>query len=290
MITEITNTISKIGSNFNKEKLNSLLENPNFLEELKVITSISDGIDYYKKIISLEINKENPNNSYIMWIFDKVEKIDLDKRVKIVEAKYSLPDIDTDFPTECKKGIFEYLKFKYGKERVSQIATFGKLKGAGALKEVFRVLESCDQDTANMITKKIPLESLVADEMEEENEESLILWCLKHKDKDFRDYCYINENGELEGPFSKEFQYAIDLEGTIKTQGMHPAGIVICREDISKHAPMIYNKSSDDPIIGLSMSECETVGLIKFDVLAVACLSKLQTVNNLLKYGKLKND
>ena len=121
--------------------------------------------------------------------------------------------------------------------------------------------------------------------MEEEKEESLILWCLKHKAKEFKDYCYIEEDGSLNGPYAKEFQYAIDLEGTIKTQGKHAAGVVICSDNIAEHAPMIYNKNGDQ-IIGFNMNECEKVGLTKFDILGLSTLSKIQAINTKIFYYK----
>lgn len=198
----------------------------------------------------------------------------------------SLPDIDTDFPANRREEVIEYIREKYGKDKVCQIATFGTLKGKAALKEVFRVCEVCDFETINLITKPMPNEADIADELEEQGEESIISWCLRNQPKMFQDYCYI-EGEEFKGEYAKYFQIAIELEGIHKSQGKHAAGLIVSGEPLADIVPLIYDKKTGEAIVALDKKDAEKIGLVKFDILGLSCLDKLMSINNLLKTGKI---
>jgi DNA polymerase-3 subunit alpha len=198
----------------------------------------------------------------------------------------SLPDIDTDFPADRRDEIFEHLRDKYGRDYVAQIATFGTLKGKAALKETFRVCEVFDFETMNKITKGMPDEADIADELEEQNEDSIIMWCLRNQPKMFQDYCVL-DNGELKGDYAQYFKTAIELEGIHKSQGKHAAGVIVSSEKLSDIAPMIYDGKTGEAIVALDKKDAEIIGLVKFDILSLSALDKLMSVNNLLKYGKI---
>lgn len=198
----------------------------------------------------------------------------------------SLPDIDTDFPANRREDVIEYIKNKYGEEYVCQIATFSALKGKSALKEVLRVYEACDFDTANEITKKMPDEAEIADELEEQDEDSIIHWCLVNDQDMFKSYCRLTENG-LEGDYAKYFQIAIDLEGSYKNYGKHAAGIIISNEKIGDIAPLFYDQKTGMPIVAFDKKGAEKIGLVKFDILGLSTLDVLMGINNLLRTGKL---
>ena len=195
----------------------------------------------------------------------------------------SLPDIDTDFPTNRREEVIQYLRDKYGKDYVCQIATYGTLKGRGAIKEVFRMYEVADFDVINEITKAIPDEADIADELEEQGEESIISWCLRNQPKILQDYCYLKD-GELVGQYAEYFKIAIELEGIHKSQGKHAAGVIVSSEKLSEICPLIYDKNGE-PCVAFDKKGAEIIGLVKLDILGVAALDKLKTVNNLLRFG-----
>lgn len=201
--------------------------------------------------------------------------------------RVSYPDIDVDFPKFKRGAIIEYLKEKYGQNRVCQMATFGRLMGRGALKEVFRVHGIVDFNTSNDITKNLPQEAEISDKLEESGETSIIRWTLNHDPKLVEDYCHIGDDGNLVGQYASEFAQAIRLEGTFKTQGKHAAGVIISAEDLNTVCPMIKDKNSSDKIAGMDGNAMESMGHIKFDILGVGLLDKLMGVNNLLKYGRI---
>lgn len=201
--------------------------------------------------------------------------------------RVSLPDIDVDFPIKKRKYVIEYLKKKYGHDRVCQMATFGRLMGRGAAKEVLRVHNACSYEEMNTITKNIPQESEISDQLEAAEETSIIRWTLQHDPSSLSDWCTMEDDGTLQGEYSNFFAQAIRLEGTYKSQGKHAAGVVLSAEPLDQVCPMIHDKNSDEKIAGMSMGDLESMGHTKFDILGVALLDKLMGVNNLLQFGKV---
>ena len=200
--------------------------------------------------------------------------------------RVSLPDIDVDFPIKKRSGVIEYLKDKYGSDRVCQMATFGRLMGRGAIKEVLRVHSACDYEEMNTISKLLPQEQEISDQLEAADETSIIRWTLEHDPKLMADYCRM-EGDVIVGDYAKYFEQAIRLEGTYKSQGKHAAGIVLSAEPLDLVCPMINDKNSEEKIAGMSMNDLESMGHVKFDVLGVAALDKLMAVNSLLQFGRI---
>jgi len=201
--------------------------------------------------------------------------------------RVSLPDIDIDFPVNKRKFIIEYLKGKYGNDRVCQMATFGRMQGRGALKEVLRVNDVCDFETMNKVSQSLPKPEAISDQLEDSGETSIIRWTLLHDPDVLSDWCRIEEDGTLTGDYSEHFEQAIRLEGTYKSQGKHAAGVVISAEPLDKVCPMINDKNSSEKIAGMSMEDLESMGHTKFDILGLAMLDKLMGLNNLLQTGKI---
>ena len=202
----------------------------------------------------------------------------------------SMPDIDVDVPINKRENIIAYIKEKYGANKVSQMITYNTMKGRGALKEVLRVYGNISFDEMNRITKAIPDEAKIADELQEMKEEtgeaSIIRWALENNVDKLKEWCYINEDNELSGPLAKRFEQAIRLEGTKSNQSKHAAGIVISVNDLSDVCPMIYDNKNDQLIAGMEMQDLESLGMIKFDILGIALLDKVMTISDLLRNGE----
>lgn len=199
----------------------------------------------------------------------------------------SLPDIDMDVPGKKRDDVIDYLKTKYGKEHVSQMITFGRLQGRSAIKEVLRINEACSFSEMNAITKSVPNEADISDQLAEMDDEdrSIIRWALMNRADELRDFCHIADNGKLEGDYAEYFQQAIDIEGTFKTQGKHAAGVVISKDKLKNVCPMVKQKGSTENIAGLEMADLEALGHVKFDVLGINLLDKLMKIKE-LKNGK----
>jgi len=203
--------------------------------------------------------------------------------------RISMPDIDVDVPIDKREDIINYIKNKYGHDKVSQMITFNTIKGRGALKDVLRVYGNIGFEEMNKITKNIPDESKIADELQEMKEEtgesSIIRWALENNVDKLREWCYIDDDGELQGPLAKRFEQAIRLEGTKSNQSKHAAGIAISSEPLNEICPMIYDTKNNELIAGMEMQDLESIGIIKFDILGVAMLDKIMTIKMLLSQG-----
>lgn len=202
----------------------------------------------------------------------------------------SMPDIDVDVPINKRETVIEYIKNKYGQDKVSQMVTFNTIKGRGALKDVLRVYGNISFDEMNKITKNIPDEAKIADELQEMKEEtgeaSIIRWALENDPDKLKEWCFIDEKNELQGPLAKRFEQAIRLEGTKSNQSKHAAGIAISSIPLNETCPMVYDSKNDQLIAGMEMQDLESIGVIKFDILGVAMLDKIMTIQDLLKNGE----
>lgn len=203
----------------------------------------------------------------------------------------SLPDIDCDFETDKRELTIQYIENKYGSDKVSQVATFGRMQGRAAIKDVLRAHSVCDYDEMNSITEYIPDESKIADDlqlMREAGEEpSIIHWSLENNEKHLREWCYIDDNGNYSGPLAKYFEQARRLEGSKRSMGKHAAAIVISKNPIAEMCPMIYDKGTGKMICGMEYTDMELMGIPKFDILGVSCLDKLSGVKKLLATGRI---
>lgn len=203
--------------------------------------------------------------------------------------RISMPDIDVDVPINKREQIIQYIKDKYGHDKVSQMVTFNTIKGRGALKDVLRVYGNISFEEMNRITKNIPDEAKIADELQEMKEEtgeaSIIRWALENNADKLREWCYIDDNNELQGPLAKRFEQAIRLEGTKSNQSKHAAGIAISSEPLRDICPMVYDSKNEQLIAGMEMQDLESIGIIKFDILGVAMLDKIMTIQDLLNEG-----
>jgi DNA polymerase III subunit alpha len=200
--------------------------------------------------------------------------------------RISMPDIDIDVPINKREDIISYIKNKYGQNKVSQMITFNTMKGRGALKDVLRVYGNITFEEMNNITKFIPDEAKIADELQEMKEDtgeaSIIRWALENNRSDLEQWCYIDDNNTLSGPLAKRFEQAIRLEGTKTNQSKHAAGIAISPHPLGEICPMVYDNKNDQSIAGMEMQDLESLGIVKFDVLGVAMLDKIMAIQELL--------
>lgn len=188
----------------------------------------------------------------------------------------ALPDIDIDVPAEHRDEVIDYIKRTYGEERVSQMLTFGRLAGRAALKEVMRTEGGYSFTEMNELSKLIPHEADVSDQLEAMGEKSILKFALYNEPK-LSKYCKIDDLGLLSGSLAHVFEQAIAIEGTYKTQGKHAAGVIISSKNLDEVCPMVRDKEGKR-VAGLEMNDLESMGHVKFDVLGIDLLSKIMEV------------
>jgi DNA polymerase-3 subunit alpha len=208
---------------------------------------------------------------------------------RIQPGKTSLPDIDTDFPTWGRELVVNYVREKYGPERVARLATFTRMMGPAAIKDVFRA-RGRDHREADKATEFIPDQSRIADELQEmmeaEGEASIIRWALIHNADKLRPWCHLDKDGELAGPYGKDFAQAIRLEGVKRAIGQHPSGVVISPRPLNEFVPMVRPAKGDGVLIGFEMNAAEGCGLVKFDILSTSVLDKLSDMEAMVRTGQ----
>jgi len=272
------------GFNPNLDRFDQIQNNTFFDQEYKIILGMDKGVEYYLYLINnIEINR-NSKNSYFLWVCDKVDDIDFNKPVVFNHGNYALPDIDVDFPPDWREKVIQYLKDKYGSHRVCQMLTFGRLAGRSILKEVLRVNEACSFDEMNEITSRIPNEAAISDLLENMDNPSVIRWALEYDRDSLADYCYLDDDDNLVGEYSKIFEQAMRMEGIFKTQGKHAAGLVIASDPLDEVCPMVKASRSEEKIAGMEMGDLEAIGCVKFDILGVNLLKKISETVEEINY------
>ena len=170
--------------------------------------------------------------------------------------RVSMPDIDVDFCYERREEVLEYVRQKYGEDKVAHIITFGTLKGKAALRDVGRVLDFTFGET-DRICKLYPAAKQGRDVGLEDALEQ------EPKLREIRD------SGDRE---AKLFEYAIKLEGLARHVSKHAAGIVISDRPLVESVPMFVDKDGT-VITQFSGPDVEAIGLIKFDFLGLKTLT-----------------
>jgi DNA-directed DNA polymerase III PolC len=177
-------------------------------------------------------------------------------------ARVDMPDIDMDFEDVRRQEIIEYLRQKYGGDRVSQIATIGKLSGKQCLKDISRVLE-VPYVEVNQVTNSI-IERSSGDERASQTIED-----------SFRDFRICRE-------FNKKYpdvlKYAKVLEGMNKNLGIHAAGVVTSPVPLVEVVPLEVRKHKEGDVIvtAVDMNGAQAHGLLKLDVLGLRTLAILK--------------
>lgn len=206
-------------------------------------------------------------------------------------GRIAFPDIDSDFEKYKREDVIRYVRDKYGAARVAQMATFTRMQGRGALKDVLRAHSAASYEEMNRITEFIPDESSISDDlqemMEETGEASIIRWALENESEALKGWAYLNDDGVVEGPMAKFFEQAMRLEGTFRSLGKHPSGVIISPVDLQDIVPMVYDRSSQEMMVGVDMRDAEAMGLLKFDILGTTVLDKIRGATELIRTGRL---
>lgn len=181
--------------------------------------------------------------------------------------RISMPDIDVDFCIHGREHVIKYVIEKYGKEKVSQIATFGTLKAKAAIKDVGRALGMSYAET-DRIAQLVPAPRQGFDYPISE--------ALKMEPK-LAEYA-AGEGREL-------IELAQKLEGLTRHTSTHAAGVVIGDRPLDELLPMMVDKDGND-VTQYSMTYVEKVGLVKFDFLGLKTLTVLHTACQIIKESR----
>jgi len=181
--------------------------------------------------------------------------------------RVSPPDFDIDF-CEMRRGeVIEYVREKYGRESVAQIATYGQLKAKAVIKDVCRVLDRPFED-GDKLSKLIP------DVLP--NVKHVTLAAAVEASKELQTLI------ETEPWVKEAFDYAYVLEGVNRQLGVHAAGVIIGDQRLDNLVPLCRD-AKGAMITEFVAVQCEHLGLLKMDFLGLRTLTIIRNAQNLIQ-------
>jgi DNA polymerase-3 subunit alpha len=179
--------------------------------------------------------------------------------------RVSMPDFDIDFCETHRDKVITYVQGRYGRDKVAQIITFGRLKARAVLKDTGRVLQM-SYGQVDRLAKLIPNHPTDP-------------WTLERS---------LNGVSELAAEYKSDkevrrlFDLAMKLEGLPRHASTHAAGVVIGDRPLDELVPLYRDPRSDMPVTQFDMKYVEAAGLVKFDFLGLKTLSVLKEAERLL--------
>ena len=186
--------------------------------------------------------------------------------------RVSMPDFDIDFCQSNRDRVIDYVKDRYGKDAVSQIATFGTMAARAAIRDVGRVLDFsygfCDG-----ISKLIPNKPGMSVTLQYPPEPK--------KEGDKNNYAIemepiLAERIEKEEDVKTLIELAQKLEGMTRNIGMHAGGVLIAPGKLTDFCPLYMQPGSESAVSQYDKDDVEAIGLVKFDFLGLATLTILE--------------
>jgi DNA polymerase III subunit alpha len=179
--------------------------------------------------------------------------------------RVSMPDFDIDFCQDRRDEVIRYVQQKYGRDRVAQIITFGKLQARAVLRDVGRVL-AMPYGQVDRLCKLVPnnpahpvtLEQAIAGEPA------------------------LQQQRESDESVARLMTIALKLEGLYRHASTHAAGVVIGDRSLTELVPLYRDPRSDIPVTQFNMKWVELAGLVKFDFLGLKTLTVLARTRDLL--------
>jgi DNA polymerase-3 subunit alpha len=182
--------------------------------------------------------------------------------------RVSMPDIDTDFSDRERDRVIQYVRERYGEDKVAQIGTFGSLASKAALKDVARVY-GIPHKKAEELAKLIPVQFGKPKPLQEAIQVVPELRAEMEKDERIR----------------QVLEVAMRLEGLNRHASVHAAGVVIAAEPLTDLVPLMRDQEGR-PVTQYDMGAVEALGLLKMDFLGLRTLTFLDEARRIVKESK----
>jgi DNA polymerase-3 subunit alpha len=183
--------------------------------------------------------------------------------------RVSMPDFDIDFCQDRRDEVIRHVQEKYGRDRVAQIITFGKLQARAVLRDVGRVLQ-LPFGQVDKLCKLIPNNPTNPVSLKQAIDNEPVLQNARDTEEDVR----------------RLMDIALKLEGLYRHASTHAAGVVIGDRPLDELVPLYRDPRSDMPVTQFNMKYVEQAGLVKFDFLGLKTLTVLaKTVELIAERG-----
>ena len=180
--------------------------------------------------------------------------------------RISLPDFDIDFCMDKRDSVIDYVATKYGRDKVSQIITYGTMAAKAVVRDVGRVLQY-PYPFVDQIAKLIPFEIGITLEKALEDQE---LKKLYNSDDDVKEI----------------IDMSMILEGLPRNAGTHAGGLVISPKQLINYTPLYRDTYNSSLLTQLDKDDVEEIGLIKFDFLGLRTLTVIENTLNIINRDK----
>lgn len=177
--------------------------------------------------------------------------------------RVSMPDFDIDFCIAGRDRVIDYVARHYGREAVSQIATFGTMAAKGAIRDVARVLGK-SYGLADRISKMIPTKPLGVDLRGAIDIEPQL--------KDI----VTNPSNPDNDDAAEIWEMALKLEGITRNTGKHAGGVVIAPGKITDYSAVMCDADGTNRVAQFDKDDVESAGLVKFDFLGLRNLTVIE--------------
>ncbi|MCK7608811.1 DNA polymerase III subunit alpha [Acinetobacter portensis] len=188
--------------------------------------------------------------------------------------RVSMPDFDVDFCIAGRDRVIDYVARTYGREAVSQIATFGTMAAKGAIRDVARVLGK-SYGLADRISKMIPTKPLGLS-----LEESI------EAEPQLKDIVTNPSNPDYDDA-SEIWEMALKLEGITRNTGKHAGGVVIAPTKLTDYSAVMCDADGTSRVAQFDKDDVEAAGLVKFDFLG---LRNLTVIEDAIKHINARED
>ena len=193
--------------------------------------------------------------------------------------RVSMPDFDIDFCQGNRDRVIDYVKNKYGRDAVSQIATFGTMAAKAALRDIGRVL-GMGYGHVDSIAKLIPAPpgktvTLARLPLPPEQPDPGLVYARKEAPE-------LDQREAAEEEVAELLSLAMRVEGIVRNIGTHAGGVLIAPGKITDFCPLYQQPGSDSAVSQYDKDDVETIGLVKFDFLGLATLTILELAKNFI--------
>jgi len=258
-----------------RERFDYELETIHSMGYIEYYLIVWDFINYAKSIgISVGAGRGSGVSSIIAYSVGITDvdplKYDLVFERFLNKERVSMPDFDIDFQDDRRGEVVEYVRNKYGAEKVAQIVTFGTLASKLAIKDVGRVYR-VPYSEMDKITKLMDAKHNINENF----------GFAKTKDGEDVSVKELKEMYEQDETVKKVVDMAIRVEDMPRQTGMHAAGVVICAKPIADNVPL--QRSGDDVTTQFDMKEVEQLGMLKMDFLGLRTLTDISKAKQYIK-------
>ena len=183
--------------------------------------------------------------------------------------RVSMPDFDIDFCMEGRDRVIDYVSERYGRDRVSQIITYGTMAARAVVRDVGRVLGQ-PYGLVDRIAKLVPNDPGAEMTLDIALSQEAELRELYNQDEDVRNVIDLGRR----------------LEGLVRNAGRHAGGIVIAPRDITEFTPLYQVEGEKFTVTQFDKDDVEAAGLVKFDFLGLRTLTIIDRATRAINAGR----